>query len=117
MTGRSTAPMTDPKGNRGLSPSAQEDPDLYLRVVEEKADGIVVRGAKAHQTGIVNSHEILVMPTVAMKPEEKKDYAVSFAVPVDAEGVFHDLRTPVMRYEKMEEGADIDLGNSQLWRA
>ncbi len=26
--------MTDPKGDRALSPSQQEDPDLYLRVVE-----------------------------------------------------------------------------------
>ena len=66
--------MTDPKGNRGLSPSAQADPDLFLRVVERRPDGIVVRGAKAHQTGIVNSHEVLVMPTIAMK-EEDKDYA------------------------------------------
>ena len=104
--------MTDPKGNRGLSPSAQEDPDLYLRVVERREDGIVVRGAKAHQTGIVNSHEILVMPTVAMKPEEK-DYAVSFAVPVDAEGVFMIYGRQSCDTRKMEEGADIDLGNSQ----
>ncbi len=55
--------MTDPKGDRGLSPTKQEDPDMYLRVVERRPDGIVVRGAKAHQTGICNSHEVLVMPT------------------------------------------------------
>ena len=48
--------MTDPKGDRSLSPSNQKDPDLYLRVVERRADGIVVRGAKAHQTGMCNSH-------------------------------------------------------------
>ncbi|MCH1982272.1 4-hydroxyphenylacetate 3-hydroxylase family protein [Ruminococcus sp. OA3] len=104
--------MTDPKGNRGLSPAGQEDPDLYLRVVERRDDGIVVRGAKAHQTGIVNSHEVLVMPTVAMKPEEK-DYAVSFAVPSDAEGVFMIYGRQSCDTRKMEEGADIDLGNSQ----
>ena len=45
--------MTDPKGDRGLSPSKQEDPDIFLRVVERRADGIVVRGAKAHQTGML----------------------------------------------------------------
>lgn len=78
--------MTDPKGDRGLSPSQQEDPDLYLRIKEVRPDGIIVRGAKAHQTGAVNSHEHLIMPTVAMK-ESDKDYAVSFAVPSDAEGV------------------------------
>ena len=59
--------MTDPKGDRSLSPSRQEDPDMYMHVVEVREDGIVVRGAKAHQTGAVNSHEHLIMPTVAMK--------------------------------------------------
>ena len=78
--------MTDPKGDRGLSPTKQEDPDMYLRVVERRPDGIVVRGAKAHQTGICNSHEVLVMPTMAMRPEDK-DYAVSFSIPTDTEGI------------------------------
>jgi 4-hydroxybutyryl-CoA dehydratase/vinylacetyl-CoA-Delta-isomerase len=50
--------MTDPKGDRGKRPSQQADPDLFLRVVQEKPDGIVVRGAKCHQTGALNSHEI-----------------------------------------------------------
>ena len=69
--------MTDPKGDRSLSPSKQPDPDMYLRVVERRKDGIVVRGAKAHQTGIINSHEVIVMPTQAMH-EEDKDYASKF---------------------------------------
>jgi len=43
--------MTDPKGDRSRPPHQQHDPDRYLRVVEEREDGIVVRGAKAHQTG------------------------------------------------------------------
>ena len=59
--------MTDPKGDRSLPPHKQPDPDHYLHVVEEREDGIVVRGAKAHQTGAVNSHEIIVMPTIAMR--------------------------------------------------
>ena len=46
--------MTDPKGDRGLAPHQQEDPDMYLRIVEKRPDGIVVRGAKAHQTGAIN---------------------------------------------------------------
>lgn len=104
--------MTDPKGDRGLSPSQQEDPDLYLHVVEVRPDGIVVRGAKAHQTGAVNSHEHLVMPTVAMK-EEDRDYAVAFAVPSDAEGVFMIYGRQSCDTRKMEPGADIDLGNSE----
>lgn len=63
---------------------------MYLRVVERREDGIVVRGAKAHQTGMINSHEVLVMPTISMRPEDK-DYAVTFAVPSDTKGIFHDL--------------------------
>ena len=105
--------MTDPKGDRGLAPSQQEDPDMYLRIVEEREDGIVVRGAKAHQTGAVNSHEHLIMPTIAMR-EDDKDYAVSFAVPSDAEGVFMIYGRQSCDARKMEEGADIDLGNSQF---
>lgn len=104
--------MTDPKGDRGLSPSKQDDPDMYMHVVEVREDGIVVRGAKAHQTGAVNSHEHLIMPTVAMK-EEDKDYAISFAVPSDAPGVFMIYGRQSCDTRKLEEDADMDLGNSQ----
>ena len=105
--------MTDPKGDRGLSPSQQEDPDLYLRIKEVRPDGIIVRGAKAHQTGAVNSHEHLIMPTVAMK-ESDKDYAVSFAIPSDAEGVLMIYGRQSCDTRKMEKDADLDLGNSQF---
>lgn len=102
--------MTDPKGDRALSPSKQADPDLYLRVVERREDGVVVRGAKVHQTGICNSHEVLVMPTIALSPEDK-DYAISFAVPTDAKGVFMIIGRQSCDTRKLEEGADIDVGN------
>ncbi len=105
--------MTDPKGDRGLSPSQQADADLYLRIVEVRKDGIVVRGAKAHQTGAVNSHEHLIMPTVAMKAEDR-DFAVSFAVPSDAPGVVMIYGRQSCDTRKMEAGADIDLGNAQF---
>ena len=55
--------MTDPKGDRGKAPSEQSDPDMYLHIVSRSERGIVINGAKAHQTGAVNSHEILIMPT------------------------------------------------------
>jgi 4-hydroxybutyryl-CoA dehydratase/vinylacetyl-CoA-Delta-isomerase len=74
--------MTDPKGDRSKSPADQPDPDQYVHVVERRDDGVVIRGAKIHMTGGVNSHEILLMPTVAMD-ERSKDYAVTCAVPVD----------------------------------
>ncbi|MGW8185942.1 MAG: 4-hydroxyphenylacetate 3-hydroxylase family protein [Desulfobacterales bacterium] len=78
--------MTDPKGDRSKGPADQPDPDQYVHISERREDGIVIRGAKLHMTGAVNSHEILVMPTTAMN-EASKDYAVVCAVPIDAPGV------------------------------
>ncbi|MCC6157892.1 MAG: 4-hydroxyphenylacetate 3-hydroxylase family protein [Deltaproteobacteria bacterium] len=101
--------MTDPKGDRSLPPHRQPDPDVYLRVVERREDGIVVRGAKAHQTGAVNSHEVIVMPTVAMKAEDR-DWAVSFAVPSDAPGVIYIMGRQSCDTRKLE-GDALDVGN------
>ena len=104
--------MTDPKGDRGLSPSKQVDPDLYVHVVEKREDGIVVCGAKAHQTGALNSHMILVMPTIAMVKEDA-DYAVSFVAPADAEGITYIYGRQSCDTRKLE-GGDIDVGNKQF---
>jgi len=104
--------MTDPKGDRGLPPSGQADPDLYVHVVERRADGIVVRGAKAHQTGALNSHWILVMPTIAMGPEDA-DYAVAFVAPADAEGIFYIYGRQSCDTRKLE-GGSIDVGNQRF---
>ena len=78
--------MTDPKGDRSKSPADQPDPDQYVHVSKRLDDGVLIRGAKLHMTGGVNSHEILIMPTAAMS-ESSKDYAFSCSVPVDAPGV------------------------------
>jgi len=101
--------MTDPKGDRSLSPAEQRDRDQYLRVVERRADGIVVRGAKLHITGAINSHELLVVPTRALR-EDEKDYAVAFAVPATARGVtFVHGRQP-SDTRRLESGR-ADVGN------
>lgn len=78
--------QTDVKGDRSLAPSAQLDPDLYVRVVDENRDGIVVRGAKAHTSVAPNANEIIVLPTRAMRGEDT-DYAVAFAIPVATPGL------------------------------
>jgi len=101
--------MTDPKGDRSLRPHQQPDPDLYLHVVEEREDGIVVRGAKAHQTGAANSHEIIVMPTMAMRGEDQ-DYAISFALPSDSEGILYIMGRQSCDTRKLEKGV-LDQGN------
>ena len=104
--------MTDPKGDRSKAPHQQADPDLFLHVVERRSDGIVVRGAKAHQTGVLNSHEVIVMPTQSMKPEDK-DYAVSFAVPMDTPGITMIIGRQSCDTRKLE-GSEMDVGNSEF---
>ncbi|MCX6028352.1 MAG: 4-hydroxybutyryl-CoA dehydratase [Chloroflexi bacterium] len=101
--------MTDVKGDRSLRPSQQPDPDMFLRVVERRPDGIVVRGAKAHQTGAIFSHEIIAMPTLAMRADDR-DYAVAFAVPSDARGIIYILGRQASDTRKLEEAAP-DVGN------
>jgi 4-hydroxybutyryl-CoA dehydratase/vinylacetyl-CoA-Delta-isomerase len=104
--------MTDVKGDRSLSPSQQPDPDMYVHIVDENKEGIVVRGAKIHQTGIVNSHEIIVMPTASLR-EPDADYALSFAIPTDTPGVTVILGRQSCDTRLME-GGEIDPGNTKF---
>jgi len=83
-----------------------------LRIVERRDDGVVVRGAKLHQTGMTNSHEVLVMPTIALSPEDK-DYAVSFAIPTTAKGLFMIVGRQSCDTRKLED-CPIDTGNPQF---
>ena len=101
--------ITDPKGMRNKRPSDQPDPDHYLRVVEKQGDGIIVRGAKVHQTVAVSSHWHVVAPTTAML-ENEQEYSVAFAVPCDAPGLFHFYGRQMGDQRKVE-GCSIDVGN------
>jgi 4-hydroxybutyryl-CoA dehydratase/vinylacetyl-CoA-Delta-isomerase len=83
---RAAEVITDPKGDRKRRAHEQDDPDLYLRIVSRNHEGIVVRGAKLHITGASLCHELVVLPTKGMKPEES-DYAVAFSIPVNTKGV------------------------------
>lgn len=101
--------MTDARGDRSKSPGQQPDPDAYLHVVERREDGVVVNGCKLHQTGMINSHEILVMPNNALKQGEE-EWAISFAVPLDAPGMIYVYGRQSCDTRKLE-GGDIDTGN------
>lgn len=103
--------MTDPKGDRNLRPGQQEDPDLFVHVVEKNDKGIIIRGAKAHMTGMVNSHEMLIMPTMGML-EGESEYAVSCAIPVDAPGVIHIFGRQTNDDRKCD--GEIDQGNAKF---
>ena len=102
--------VTDMKGDRSLRPSEQEDPDVYLHVVDRNDEGIVVRGAKIHQTGSLCAHWGVVVPTREMR-EADKDYAVSFAFPTDAEGVIHVYGRGTLEARALD---GCDLGNTRF---
>ena len=100
--------LTDPKGDRTKTPSQQSDPDLYLHIVEEREDGIVVRGAKVMIAGVAAANEIFIMPGSRYR-EEDKDYAISFVIPRDIEGLtIVETRHP-SDLREYEEGFDIPV--------
>lgn len=101
--------MTDPKGDRGKRPKDQKDPDLYLRVVDRKSDGVVVRGAKLHQTGMLNSHELMVMPTISLRPGEE-EWSICFALPTNTPGIKYIYGRQTSDTRKLED-FKIDIGN------
>ena len=103
--------MTDPKGDRSRGPSAQDDPGLFTRVVERRADGVVIRGAKAHQTGCVNSHWIVVMPTLRLQ-EADRDYAIVAAIPVTDPGLTFIYGRQSCDTRALE-GSEVDQGNAK----
>ena len=103
--------MTDPKGDRSKGPAEQADPDMFVHVVKRDDKGVYVTGAKAHQTGCINSHWIIIMPTLRLT-ENDKDYALVGAFPADAPGITYIYGRQSCDTRSMEEG-DIDSGNAQ----
>ena len=103
--------MTDVKGDRSKSPAAQADPDLYLHVTRRTPGGVYVKGAKAHQTGCLNSHWLVVMPTTRLQPGEE-DYAIVGALPLDAVGITYVLGRQSCDTRSME--GEIDAGNASF---
>ncbi len=84
--------QTDVKGNRPWRPHEQLDPDLYVHKVETLSDGIVIRGAKVHNSNAPVAEWIMVIPTRQLT-EDERDWAISCAVPADAEGVKQIIST------------------------
>jgi len=103
--------MTDAKGDRSKTPSEQADPDLFVHVTRRTDEGVYVTGAKAHQTGCLNSHWLVIMPTMRLTPEDK-DYAIVGALPVDAPGITYIYGRQSCDTRSMDEGG-IDAGNAE----
>jgi len=102
--------MTDVKGDRSQAPHQQADPDMFVHITRRTPEGVYITGAKAHQTGCINSHYMLVMPTMRLGAEDK-DYAIVGAIPVDAEGITYIYGRQSCDTRSLEEGT-IDVGNA-----
>ena len=103
--------MTDVKGDRSKSPHQQDDPDLFVHVTKRNDEGVWLKGAKAHQTGCINSHWIIAMPTMRLGPADE-DYAIVAAFPVDAPGITYIYGRQSCDTRSME-GGSIDIGNAK----
>jgi 4-hydroxybutyryl-CoA dehydratase/vinylacetyl-CoA-Delta-isomerase len=101
------AGVTDVKGDRNFGPHEQPDKDMYLRVVDQTKEGIIVRGAKAHQTGSISCHEVIVLPTRALGKGDE-DYALAFAIPSDTKNLIHVVGRTSMDTREIE---GVDCGN------
>jgi 4-hydroxybutyryl-CoA dehydratase/vinylacetyl-CoA-Delta-isomerase len=104
--------MTDVKGDRSKGPSEQQDPDLFVHVTRRSTEGVHISGAKAHQTGCLNSHWLIVMPTMRLGAADK-DYAIVGALPVDAEGITYIYGRQSCDTRATEDG-EIDAGNARF---
>ena len=102
--------MTDVKGDRGKAPHEQSDPDMFVRVSRRTEEGVYISGAKAHQTGCINSHWLIVMPTMRLGPKDE-DFAIIGAIPVDARGITYIYGRQSCDSRSMEEGG-LDVGNA-----
>jgi len=103
-------PQTDVKGDRSKGPLGQEDPDVYLHIVEKRSDGIIVRGAKAHQEGTFACHYHLAAPSRPLVKGEE-DYAVIFALPAGTKGMTYICQDGAMEAERRDAEDIRTLGN------
>jgi len=69
--------------------AVHEVEDVFVHVVEERDDGMVVDGAKMLATGSALTHATFVAQNSAVHLEEgsAEDYALAFIVPMDAPGM------------------------------
>jgi len=104
--------MTDVKGDRSKPPHEQTDPDVYVHVVKKNEKGVWITGAKAHQTGCINSHWLIVMPTLRLGPEDAA-FAIVGAIPVGAPGITYIYGRQSCDTRSLD-GGDMDAGNARF---
>jgi 4-hydroxyphenylacetate 3-monooxygenase len=82
-----TYTIVNPQSNQTKGPAEQGfENHPGLRIVDEDAQGITVRGAKMLGTGAVMANEVFVANIQPLRPGEEA-FAVSFALPLGTAGV------------------------------
>ena len=96
--------LTDPKGDRSKRAIEQKDPDMSVRMIAKEGDGgIVVKGAKVMIAGAAEANEVFVLPGTGYK-EVESEYAISFVIPRDAEGL------TIVEARHPSDGRDLESG-------
>ncbi len=88
-----THTLINPQVNRHLTAQGLASPEVALRVVKERDDGLIVSGARLLATLGPLSDEIAVFPsTVLRAAPDMKPYALAFALPNDTKGMKYICR-------------------------
>jgi 4-hydroxybutyryl-CoA dehydratase/vinylacetyl-CoA-Delta-isomerase len=107
--------LTDAKGDRGMRPSQQSNPDSNVHIKEVRPDGIVISGYKTMICGAAASNEIFILPGSGYR-EEDQDYAVSCVVPRDIKGLTLVETRRASDSRELENGWDIpETGITQAY--
>ena len=78
--------IVPPQIDRSKPAHQQEPPDLYAGIVDERDDGVIIRGAQMLGTGAALS-DFVQLSTIHPMRQGDENYAISIAVPCNAAGV------------------------------
>jgi 4-hydroxyphenylacetate 3-monooxygenase len=78
--------ITPPQVDRSKPAHQQPEPFLYPGIVEERDDGIIIRGAQMIGTSAAIADYLFVSSIVPLQPGDE-DYAISVVLPLAAEGL------------------------------
>ena len=83
-----THTLVNPQSNRALTASGHPSADIALRIVDENAEGMVVRGARILATLGPLADEIMVFPSTVLKAaSDTNTFAFAFTIPCDTPGM------------------------------
>jgi len=91
-----THTLVPPQVNRSETASQQGGGQLTARIVDEREDGVVIRGARLLATIGPIADELLVFPSTLLRgTPEDAPYSFAFAIPNDAPGLRYYCRAPL----------------------